>query len=615
MRKLTIGLTLIVGLIVGGILLLPFIIDLNQYRDEYLPLLEQAVQRNISIQDLSLTVFPALGVRCQEVTIADDSTFSSKPFLEAPSLLLTIKWLPLFRGQIQIERLVVQEPRIQVIRSPSGVLNTATLGKGPSPNPDEPSQSSTPPFLALFGVEQLAIERGTFSFEDRAQDSTTSYSLDNFEFHTDSVQLGETAKIKLQGQLLPYQLPLEIEGQIGPLSLDLDIPRIEIDGALGKVKMHAQGQIEAGNLDLKIQAPTVSSEDIPVKLGLIRPVKITEFRARLHGPVLSQPGQAHAHTMKVDPLNFIMKLNDSIIKVSGQGTFSRVEVGGNAAALSSQDLPLALPLHQPLSLEQIRFEGAIQETKGELTSFEAKALNGSLRAQGGWEGTAPPSSFSLQGNFKRFDVEPLARALSTSSVRVVGVGNLEWRVRGETLIGGETWFTGPIYGAIHRGKIVGFDLIHVLEKALRMAGALGETTGVTEFSRLQAKTELHGKDLVINRLTVTAPAFSLEGEGKLGFDQSVNLQGKMALSAELSDKIIQQLPMVKVVRQKGRLVLPFFIEGTTQDPILQVDVRSLGNQLREKFQGRIEKVIEGDEQEIQKLLDEGKDLLKQLFPN
>jgi hypothetical protein len=47
--------------------------------------------------------------------------------------------------------------------------------------------------------------------------------------------------------------------------------------------------------------------------------------------------------------------------------------------------------------------------------------------------------------------------------------------------------------------------------------------------------------------------------------------------------------------------------------VLRLDTQSLGNQVQKKIEERLQKALQGDDQELQKLLNEGKDLLKQFF--
>ncbi|HNP31162.1 MAG TPA: hypothetical protein PKK23_19100, partial [Nitrospirales bacterium] len=69
----------------------------------------------------------------------------------------------------------------------------------------------------------------------------------------------------------------------------------------------------------------------------------------------------------------------------------------------------------------------------------------------------------------------------------------------------------------------------------------------------------------------------------------------------------------KVAWHQGKLVLPFTVLGTVQKPLLQLDTQSLGHKVKTNVERRIEKVLQGDEQELQQLLQDGADVLKQLF--
>jgi hypothetical protein len=161
--------------------------------------------------------------------------------------------------------------------------------------------------------------------------------------------------------------------------------------------------------------------------------------------------------------------------------------------------------------------------------------------------------------------------------------------------------------------LIGFDLVQAIADALQLPGLLGETTGATKFSLIDAQANLEETGLVIRQLTLEAPDFSLIGAGSIGFNRSLKLQGNLAVLPAIGDRIIQRIPMAKIVRQQGQLVLPFEVMGTVQDPVLQLDTRSFGNQVKKNVEERLEKVLQGDEQELQQLLKDGEDLLKQLL--
>ena len=73
--KILVGLAIGFLLLVGVIVSLPFLINLNKYQDQYKPLLEQALNRTVEVQDIRLTIWPRLGVRVGRLTILDDPSF------------------------------------------------------------------------------------------------------------------------------------------------------------------------------------------------------------------------------------------------------------------------------------------------------------------------------------------------------------------------------------------------------------------------------------------------------------------------------------------------------------------------------------------------------------
>jgi hypothetical protein len=155
--------------------------------------------------------------------------------------------------------------------------------------------------------------------------------------------------------------------------------------------------------------------------------------------------------------------------------------------------------------------------------------------------------------------------------------------------------------------------VKAIEDALQLVGHPEESTNATKFSLIDTKADLEKTGLVIRQLTLDAPDFSLQGAGNTGFDRSLKLQGNLAISPDIGDRIIRRFPMAKVVRQKGQLVLPFEVRGTVQEPLLQLDTKSFGDQVKKNVEQRLEKALQGDEQELRKLLKDGEEILRQLF--
>jgi len=176
-----IALAIVFALLVLIIFSLPFLLDLNRYRDQYLPILEQTLHRKIEVEDVRLTLFPKLGVQLRNVVIADDPTFSSTPFLTVPSVQVVVQWKPLLQRKVQVENVVIEGPVVQVIRSKNGDLNTATIGKSPSSgtalSEKAEFKNSVSPLLGVFAVEQFSMTGGSLQYEDRTHQPSHVYQI------------------------------------------------------------------------------------------------------------------------------------------------------------------------------------------------------------------------------------------------------------------------------------------------------------------------------------------------------------------------------------------------------------------------------------------------------
>ena len=613
-----IAVAIVLIILVLLLLSLPFLLDLNRYRDQYLPILEQVLHRTVDVQDVRLTFYPTLGVQLRDVVIADDPTFSSGQFLTIPSVQLAVQWKPLLQRRIQVDRVVVEGAIVQVIRSAKGAFNISTIGKVPIPGRIASKQSETPdsvhPWLSVFAVKQFSFSGGTLQVEDRTHQPSNVYQIDHLTLNTESVAIGETARMKLQGLVMPHQMPLDITGRFGPIQANFDVPDLKMDGLIGKVAVMAKGKMFDGQLTGDIQIPKVSAPDLPPQLGLPPSVGLSELQAHFVASIFPKGPQAGSEEVLIDPLRLNLHFGQSTIHLSGKGTPRRFSLQGESPTIVSTDFPVSFPVHQPFLFEQLTFSAEILEGERlNLQSFRAKAFEGTLTAQGVLARLSPPLTFSTKGVFKDFSAEALVKVLKPSSLSITGNGEVEWNVTGVVPLSTMPNWSGPTHGTLRNGELIGFDLVKAVENALQMPGVLGESTGTTKFSVIDANTALEKDGLAIRELTANAPNFSLRSAGKIGVDQSIFLQGTLSVPPAIADKIFRRFPLAKAVKQEGQLVLPFRITGTVQNPVLRLDTQILGKQVQKQVKKRIDKVLQGDDQELQKLLDEGKDLLKHFF--
>ena len=282
--KIIMGLLVLVALVVGLVLSLPFLIDLNKYQDHYKPLIEEALNRKVELQDIRLTIWPRIGARVAGFAVLDDPTFGSGPFSSLTSLEVGVKLMPLLSGKVEVEEITLRDPVITVIKSKNGVLNVSTIGRTGVAMPKTPSRAPIPSaegplkILALLAVDRISIAGGELTYRDLSASKPTEYVLRDMELLLRSVGLGHTPTLYFRTLIHPFNLPVTVEGTFGPLKETVDVDAIDIQLGLGKTEFAITGKTVGQNATVNISSPVINTGNLPMTLPLNKPVDIKNLQ-------------------------------------------------------------------------------------------------------------------------------------------------------------------------------------------------------------------------------------------------------------------------------------------------------------------------------------------------
>ena len=282
--KIVIGLVIVVVLVVGCILALPFLINLNKYQDQYKPLIEDALNRKIQLQDIRLTIWPRIGARVAGFTVLDDPAFGSSPFASLASLDIGVKLVPLLSGTVEVEEITFRNPVITVIKNKSGVLNVSTIGRTGIAAPKTPSRAPIPStegplkILALLAVDRVSIVGGTLTYRDQSASKATEYIVQDMEILLQGVRLGQSPTLHIGMLVQPLNLPVKLDGTFGPMKASTDIDSINLRLALGKTDFTITGKTVGRNASLNISAPMINTANLPIALPLQKPVDVKDLQ-------------------------------------------------------------------------------------------------------------------------------------------------------------------------------------------------------------------------------------------------------------------------------------------------------------------------------------------------
>ncbi len=310
--KIAIGLLAVLVTVVGAILALPFLIDLNKYQDQYKPLIEDALNRKVQLQDIRLTIWPRIGARVAGFTVLDDPAFGPNPFTSLASLDVGVKLMPLLSGKVEVEDIMLRDPVVTVIKNKNGVLNVSTIGRTGAELPNAPSRAPIPStegplkILALLAVDRVSIVGGTLTYRDLSAVEPVEYVLKDLQFLLKSVHLGQSPSLHLTTLVQSLNLPVTLDGTFGPLRETTDIDAINLQLSLGKTVFTIAGSTAGRDAKVNVNSPTINTTHLPIALPLKKPVELknVEISAAVKGQ------DAHLS-------NFSFQLFDGQVKAQG----------------------------------------------------------------------------------------------------------------------------------------------------------------------------------------------------------------------------------------------------------------------------------------------------------
>ncbi|OUR89529.1 AsmA family protein, partial [Cycloclasticus sp. 44_32_T64] len=182
--KIIAGLVL---LIIVAAVVAPMVIDPNDYREEIQAVVKDKTGRDLTIKgDLSLSIFPWVGVGINDVSLSNATGFSAQYFAEIKQANVKVKLLPLLSQQVEVSTVVLKGMSLNLAKNKAGVTNwddlaqpSADKTKATTTASDEKSSAAGLGALAIGGLQ---IVDANITWNDASKGE--SYSLADLDLTT-----------------------------------------------------------------------------------------------------------------------------------------------------------------------------------------------------------------------------------------------------------------------------------------------------------------------------------------------------------------------------------------------------------------------------------------------
>jgi len=263
-RYLRIG-GIVLAVLVLILIALPLLINVNRFRPKVESEASAALGRQVTIGDLSLSLFSG-SVGANNIAIADDPAFSKSPFVTAKSLKIGVEMMPLiFSKQLNVTEITLNEPEISLLKTTNGKWNFSRIGEASTKKQPE---NAGGPKQKNFSIAKLNVRDGKLSV-GKANSSAKPAVYDNVNVTVTNFSFTSQFLFELTAQL-PSGGDANFSGKAGPINAE-DAAKTSLEAAvkLNNLSIGTGGIIDAasGIAGLANFDGTLNSDGSHAKLG------------------------------------------------------------------------------------------------------------------------------------------------------------------------------------------------------------------------------------------------------------------------------------------------------------------------------------------------------------
>ncbi len=403
----------------GGVLTLSVIVLLalflirpggNRLKVRIVNSISLALGRPVDIATVSLRLLPQPGFDLQNFVIHDDPAFSAEPMLRAQEVTASLRVTSLLRGRLEIARLSLTEPSLNLVRGAEGHWNLENLVERAAKitvAPTSKAKTETRP-----GFPYIEADRGRINFKFGAEKKPYALTEADFALWQDSEN---TWGMRLEAEPVRTDFNLSDTGTLTasgswqraaslrdtPVQFNLQWIRAQ----LGQATKLAYGNDKGWRGRLRVSTTLTGT---PASLAIATTASVQDFRRYdiFGGGELRLAAECSGHYSSLDH-----RLSDVVCKAPvGDGTISLA--GSIIGPFSSRDYDVALtaeglPIQSLIALARHTKQAVPDDliAAGRLDGSVKLRRDSNAPADGvNWEGSGETSGFELRSKLNKTEL-------------------------------------------------------------------------------------------------------------------------------------------------------------------------------------------------------------------
>jgi len=232
-----------VAVVLMALLVIPFFVNVNDYKPEIKQAVYDATGRNLEIGNIKLSLFPWVGITLTDIQFENALGFKHENMLEVGTVDVQVALMPLFDQQIEVRRFELNAPKIWLTQHEDGRNNWSDLSPEEvtqaksTPTTDKtsaPKKKQTTGALPIaFEAKLLQLRDGQVIWHDADKGEVV---INDIQLNITDLQLKQPIGIDLSANIGAN--PIRINAEIGPV---LDIKKFDIAALPALISIKSKG--------------------------------------------------------------------------------------------------------------------------------------------------------------------------------------------------------------------------------------------------------------------------------------------------------------------------------------------------------------------------------------
>ncbi|MBI2645575.1 MAG: AsmA family protein [Deltaproteobacteria bacterium] len=631
MKKVLIGVSAVLVLLVIVVISLPFLLDLNKYKGQIKQEVEKRIHGTFDVESLAIK---GLGVNVKNLVITSTGEFKNKKLLSVGEAKIKISVLSLLTANPKAT-VLLKKPQIYLVKNEAGELNVTTLpkkgGDVPAQEVKEKKTSSKLPALLLGVKLSFLAENASLQYSDEKTQAKTevqdlNISLKNISFNS-PIDFNVSALLTSRaGKTSFFEGRLSFNGKakvVTDSSRKLKGIDLDAKASVGDFALSAKGKISDINTlqtDFVISTPSLSVSKIKnsfapfknynidgtfsmngdvkgslknfdqclvnakVNLKLTSGQTDLEFKVSLSEALSHLKGSflVEASTLNLDEILPAKKAGalkffaQAYAEESKKNPFEAIKNNPLFKGLSgSGKLDIKKIIFRKSELTNLSGDFDLKNLQFSISKLGLKAFKGELSAKGNFRIDTPRPQYRLTTVVQNVQTNPML-TMGSPVLKDVFIGtlnaNMDLQGEGATFEDVKKYLTGNGKVDIKDAELKGLNMGEALKQKLQVISIFSGSDIFNE--NLESKINFIRASLVIKNGKLTTPDALLDAMP--GY--SAKMKGYASFDKEINYDGSLLLPAKKLSRSlasvaddKGMVAFPFTLTGVLPKFSFNVD--------------------------------------------